>query len=190
MREIRVHGRGGQGVVLASEVFVNAVIKEGKHAACFPFFGFERRGAPVLGFIRFDERPIRQKDQVYDPDCVVVFDETLFKAVDVYQGVKEPGILVVNAARPIDEIPLSPAIATIAVVDATRISLETLHAFIPNMAMLGALALATGWVTLDNLIKSVKEVLDRKIRAKSIEMLEKAYAETTVYQLPRREAAV
>jgi 2-oxoacid:acceptor oxidoreductase gamma subunit (pyruvate/2-ketoisovalerate family) len=104
MKEIRVHGRGGQGVVLASEIFVNALIKEGKYAACFPFFGFERRGAPVFGFIRFDEKPIRQKDQVYTPDCVVVMDSTLFKAVNVYQGIKDQSTLVLNDRRLISDL--------------------------------------------------------------------------------------
>ncbi len=146
MKEIRIHGRGGQGVVLASEIFVNAAVKEGKHAASFPYFGFERRGAPVFGFVRFDTQPIRQKDQVYHPDCLVVFDHTLFKAVDIYQGIREHGILVLNASEPIPDIPLAPQIEVLGLVDATRISVETVGSFIPNTAMLGALARVTGWV--------------------------------------------
>ena len=185
MKEIRIHGRGGQGVVLASEIFVNAAVREGKHAACFPYFGFERRGAPVFGFVRFDTQPIRQKDQVYNPDCLVVFDDTLFKAVDIYQGIRQHGILILNAAA---EIPVPSQIEVLGLVDATRISLETVGSFIPNTAMLGALARVTGWVRLDSLVKSVREMLPRRIQKKNIEILERAYAESVVHQGDRREA--
>jgi 2-oxoacid:acceptor oxidoreductase gamma subunit (pyruvate/2-ketoisovalerate family) len=188
MKEIRIHGRGGQGVVLASEIFVNAAVKEGKHAACFPYFGFERRGAPVFGFVRFDTQPIRQKDQVYHPDCLVVFDHTLFKAVDIYQGIKQNGILILNAAQATPEIPLPPQIEVLGLVDATRISVETVGAFIPNTAMLGALARVTGWVRLDSLVKSVREMLPRRIQKKNIEILERAYAEAVVQQRDWSEA--
>jgi len=182
MKEIRVHGRGGQGVVLASEIFVNALIKEGKYAACFPFFGFERRGAPVFGFIRFDEKPIRQKDQVYTPDCVVVMDSTLFKAVNVYQGIKDPSTLVLNESRGIEGVTLPSEVRTVGLVDATRISLETIKTFIPNTAMLGALCRTTGWTSLRSLVKSVRENLPPKIRQKNVEMLERAYEETRIVE--------
>ena len=134
MKEIRVHGRGGQGVVLASEIFVGALIKEGKYAASFPFFGFERRGAPIVAFARFDERPIWQKDQIYAPDCVVVMDSTLLKAVDVYQGLKPGGVVVLNACRDIETLDLPPEVEQVGLVDATAICLDTLKAFIPNTA--------------------------------------------------------
>ena len=187
MKEIRIHGRGGQGVVLASEIVVNAMIKEGKYAACFPFFGFERRGAPVFGFVRFDESPIRQKDQVYDPDCVVVFDETLFKAVDVYQGVKEGGTLVVNARGDVKDLSLPPQIGTVGIVDATTISIDAIRTFIPNAAMLGAFCKTTAWVGPDSLKKSLNEMLAKKNRKKSIEMFERAYHETRVFEVaPKR----
>jgi len=183
MKEIRIHGRGGQGVVLASEIFVNAAVREGKHAASFPYFGFERRGAPVFGFVRFDTQPIRQKDQVYHPDCLVVFDDTLFKAVDIYQGIRQHGTLILNAAQTSSETPLPPEIELLGLVDATRISLETVGTFIPNTAMLGALARVTGWVSLDSLKQSVQQMLDRKIRKKNIEILERAYAEAVVREI-------
>jgi phenylglyoxylate dehydrogenase gamma subunit len=123
MKEIRVHGRGGQGVVLASEIFVNALIKEGKHAACFPYFGFERRGAPVVGFIRFDQSPIRQKDQIYHPDCVVVMDGTLLRAVNIYQEIKEQGVLILNESKTLSEITIPGEVRRAGLVDATRISM-------------------------------------------------------------------
>jgi pyruvate ferredoxin oxidoreductase gamma subunit/phenylglyoxylate dehydrogenase gamma subunit len=89
---------------------VSPLIKEGKHASCFPYFGFERRGAPVVGFIRFDEKPIRWKDQIYHPDCLVAMDETLFKAVSIYQGIKENGILVLNEKRDLAELTIPSGI--------------------------------------------------------------------------------
>jgi 2-oxoacid:acceptor oxidoreductase gamma subunit (pyruvate/2-ketoisovalerate family) len=182
MKEIRIHGRGGHGVVLGSEIFVSALIKEGKFASCFPFFGVERRGAPVFGFVRFDERPVRQKDQVYYPDCVVVMDGTLFKAVNIYQGVKENSTLVVNESRSIEELTIPANVHRVGLVDATRISLEKIKTFIPNTAMLGALCRTTGWVSLGSLVKSVSESFDRKIRQKNIEMLERAYEETKIFE--------
>jgi len=183
VKEIRVHGRGGQGVVLASEIFVSALIKEGKHAACFPYFGFERRGAPVVGFIRFDEKPIRQKDQIYRPDCLVVMDETLFKAVSIYQGIKENGILVLNEKRDLAEITIPSGIRTVGIVDATRVSLDLTGNFIPNTAMLGALCRTTDWVKIHSLIKSLKENFEQKLLNKNIQMIQRAFEETKVYNL-------
>ena len=183
MIEIRVHGRGGQGAVLASEVFVNALIKEGKHAACFPYFGFERRGAPVVCFIRFDDKPIRQKDQVYHPNCVIVMDGTLFNAVDAYQGVKEEGILVVNDSKAPSELSIAREIQKVGIVDATRISMETIGTFIPNTAMLGAMCRTTGWVKADSLIKAARETLDSKILKKNLQIMDRAFAETKVFEL-------
>lgn len=181
MKEIRIHGRGGQGVVLASEIFVNAVVKEGKYAASFPYFGFERRGAPVFGFVRFDTLPIRQKDQVYHPDCLVVFDDTLFRAVDIYQGIRQKGILILNTKQAPSEIAVPPEIETLGLVDATGISLETVGTFIPNTAMLGVLARVTGWVGLVSLRKSLREMLSPKILKKNIQIMERAYAESVVH---------
>lgn len=178
MKEIRIHGRGGQGVVLASEIFVGALIKEGKYATCFPFFGFERRGAPVIGFIRFDEKPIRQKDQIYHPDCVISFDGTLFKSVNIYQGIRENSIAILNESRDISELSIPSEVKKIGLVDATRISLEIAGTFIPNSAMLGALCRTTGWVDLSSLLKSIKETLPGKILQRNIRMVERAFEET------------
>ena len=183
MKEIRVHGRGGQGVVLASEVFVHALIKEGKYAASFPFFGFERRGAPIVGFIRFDERPIRQKDQIYHPDCVVVMDSTLLKAVNVYQGIKPRGIVVLNnESLEMEKLDLPSEVEQVGLVDATTICLETIKTFIPNIAMVGALCRTTGWVTPDALIVSIEENLPTPLHSSNVEMLRRAYEKTQVFR--------
>lgn len=182
MKEIRVHGRGGQGVVLASEIFVAALIEEGKYAASFPFFGFERRGAPIVAFIRFDDKPIRQKDQIYAPDCVVVMDPTLLNAVNTYQGIKAGGTAILNEGRDIEAIDLPREIDRVGLVDATAICLDLLKAFIPNIAMAGALCRTTGWVSLEALVSALKEYLPSGIRNPNVEVLRRAYAETRVFQ--------
>ena len=182
MIEIRIHGRGGQGVVLASELFVDALIREGRYAASFPFFGFERRGAPVVGFVRFHDQPIRQKDQIYRPDAVVVLDSTLFKAVNIYEGLKPGGTLVVNENKTLGELSIHSAVQKAGVVDATRISMETIRTFIPNTAMLGALCKTTGWVKFDSLVKAVSDGMDRKILKKNLLIMERAFEETRVYE--------
>ncbi|PKN62672.1 MAG: hypothetical protein CVU57_23225 [Deltaproteobacteria bacterium HGW-Deltaproteobacteria-15] len=182
MIELRIHGRGGQGAVLASEMFVDTLLREGKHAASFPFFGFERRGAPVVAFLRFDQKPILQKDQIYRPDCLVVMDNTLFKAVDVFQGIKSGGILVLNESRDPSALSLPPQIQKLGLVDATRISMETINTFIPNTAMLAALCKTTGWAGYGSLKKAVSESMDRRILKNNLIILERAFRETRIYE--------
>ena len=99
MIEIRFHGRGGQGAVIASNILAEAAFKEGKYVQAFPFFGIERRGAPILSFTRIDEKAIRIKNQIYNPDCIVVLDPTLIDAVDVTSGLKENGLILLNTDK-------------------------------------------------------------------------------------------
>lgn len=167
---------------MASEIFVAALVKEGKYAASFPFFGFERRGAPIVAFVRFDEKPIRQKDQIYAPDCVVSLDPTLLKAVDLYQGIKPNGIAILNETREIAALDLPSNIEQVGLVDATAICLDVLKAFIPNTAMVGALSKTTGWCSLESLVLSTKESLPARVRALNVETLKRAYHETKVFR--------
>ena len=90
MYEIRFHGRGGQGAVMAAKILAKALVDEGKTAKAIPSFGFERRGAPVEAYLRFDDRPIRQTTNIYHPDCIICLDPTLGRAVDIFQGMN-PG---------------------------------------------------------------------------------------------------
>src|SRR5690606_22632940 len=96
MIEIRFHGRGGQGAVTAAEILAKAAFEDGKYCQAFPFFGAERKGAPVMAFSRIHDKPIRRRYQVYNPDYVVVLDETLLEAVDIVSGLKEGGKVVIN----------------------------------------------------------------------------------------------
>src|SRR5512135_2441818 len=99
MIEIRFHGRGGQGAVIASKILASALFKEGKFAQAFPAFGAERRGAPVMAFTRFDQKAISRRSIVYEPDHVVVLDEPILDVVDVTSGLKEGGWILINSPR-------------------------------------------------------------------------------------------
>src|SRR4030043_188419 len=101
MKEIRIHGRGGQGAVLAARMLASAFVAEGKSVASFPMYGFERRGAPVVAFTRVDDKPIREKTQIYTPDCLVVIDPGLMKLPTLFTGLKTGGALIINSKKPL-----------------------------------------------------------------------------------------
>ena len=100
MIEIRIHGRGGQGAVIASEVLASAFFKEGKFVQAFPAFGVERRGAPVAAFTRVDDQPIRIRHFIYEPDHIIILDPTLIESTQVDSGLKENGWIIINTDRP------------------------------------------------------------------------------------------
>ncbi len=160
MIEIRFHGRGGQGAVVASELLAHAAFLEGKQPQSFPFFGVERRGAPVAAFARIDVRPILLRTQVTQPDMVVVLDAGLLRTVPVTSGLKEGGTLLVNTERPARDLPAGAA-GTVAAVDATDIAVR--HGLgsrampIVNTAILGALARATDVVGLGPVLHAIRE---------------------------------
>jgi pyruvate ferredoxin oxidoreductase gamma subunit len=161
--EIRLHGRGGQGVVLAATILgTAAALYEGKHAVSFPSFGAERRGAPVTAFTRITDTPVRRRSQIYAPTIVVVLDDSLFANVPVTDGLVEGGWLVVNSHRAVRDLPV-PKGARVCVIDATSIAREKLGVPITNTAMLGALAGATGLVGLAAVEKAIAEVLPERL---------------------------
>ena len=110
MFQVRIHGRGGQGVVTAAELLSVAAYLEGKHAQAFPSFGSERMGAPVVSFCRIDDKEIRLREPILEPDALIVQDPTLFKAIDVCQGLKPTGYLLVNSNRSLSELHLDPIV--------------------------------------------------------------------------------
>jgi 2-oxoacid:acceptor oxidoreductase gamma subunit (pyruvate/2-ketoisovalerate family) len=159
IREIRIHGRGGQGSVTAAEVLAHAAFIEGKCVQAFPIFGAERRGAPVKAFARISDEPILVHSQIYNPDYVIVLDPYIYRVVDVTEGLKEDGIVVMNTKKKPGEIGLKGW--RVATVDATGIALELnlLVAGLPvvNTSILGAFARATDEVKLESVLKAVKE---------------------------------
>lgn len=156
--EIRFHGRGGQGAVIASELLAQAAFLEGKHPQSFPFFGVERRGAPVTAYTRIDDKPISVRTSITTPDVVVVLDAGLMRTIDVMAGLKRDGLLLVNSERIPDRIDKSFT-GRIAAVDATAIALSQglgdRATPIVNTAILGALARASGVVSINNVVKAI-----------------------------------
>jgi 2-oxoacid:acceptor oxidoreductase gamma subunit (pyruvate/2-ketoisovalerate family) len=163
MFEIRFHGRGGQGAVTASKILALAAFKEGKYAVSFPFFGTERRGAPVTACTRIEPDPILLKTQVYTPDAVIVLDSYVMNSADVMNGLDSEGFLIVNTSADPEKISRSFRVAT---VDATAIAVD--HGLgnrtnpIINTAMIGALSKVTGIISRNAALSAVRELSPRK----------------------------
>ena len=190
MIEIRLHGRGGQGAVLAGGILASALAREGRHVIAIPAFGFERRGAPVASFLRFDEREIRQMTNIYAPDCVLCIDPTVGRAVNIFDGIKEHATWVQTTAQPIAALKFPDRIATVGLCDAVSIALDIFRRSITNTIMLGAFARTTGYVSLEALRAAVEESNFRDAGLKqNLDALERGYAETVVHRIERRAAA-
>jgi len=143
-------------VVIASEILATAFVAEGKYAIAFPSFGVERRGAPVRAFVRLDSKPIRERTQIYHPDCLI-FTDPFFKDVkEVYAGLKSDGILVLNSEAAIEGKP-DEKVKITGAVDATSIALEEIKRLSPNTCLVGAFAAVSGWVSLDAIVLALKE---------------------------------
>ena len=162
--EIRFHGRGGMGAVVASQLVAQAAFLEGRWAQSFPFFGVERRGAPVAAFARLADEPVETRTNVYEPDVVVVLDPSLLKGTDYLAGIRPGGTVLANAPEPIIA-GTGPSFA----VDATQIALEeglgSRSVPIVNTAMVGALAGATGLVGLDSILAAISALVPQKVEA-------------------------
>ncbi|MCD6554243.1 MAG: 2-oxoacid:acceptor oxidoreductase family protein [Anaerolineae bacterium] len=162
MIEIRIHGRGGQGAVIASQVLADAVFQEGRYVQAFPAFGVERRGAPVMAFTRIDDVPIRIHTQIYTPDHIMVLDPTLLDVVDVTAGLKDGAWILINSTRPPHTFTF-PDRYRVATVDANAIAVKyrlgPRNAPIVNTAILGAFARLTGIVSLETLCEAVRSAV-------------------------------
>jgi len=178
MIEVRIHGRGGQGAVTSAEMVALAAISEGKYAQAFPSFGPERRGAPVLAFIRVSSDPIKLRCDIREPDVVVVLDPALITVANATAGLKKGGMIIVNTGKPIAQIKQEFSFThRTAVVDATKIAREVLGLPITNTTMIGALVKATGIVALDSLVEPLNHRFGR-LAAKNIQVCRRAYEET------------
>ncbi len=182
MVEIRFHGRGGQGAVTSAELTALAAIEEGKYAQAFPSFGPERRGAPVMAFVRVSPTPIVTREKVYEPDIVIVLDPTLLKIVNVEAGLKEGGIVILNTPKDAEQIRRENGIkAKLATVDGSKIAIETMRVPIANTTMLGALVKATGLIGMDFLQGPIKHRFG-PIAEKNLKACSRAYDETKVLE--------
>ncbi len=180
MIEIRFHGRGGQGTVVASKILADALAKEGNYVQAYPEFGVERRGAPVFAFIRIDNKPIYDKSKIYNPDHVVVVDPTLVEAIDVTEGLKDGGYIIINSNNPPEHFKF-PSRFKVFTIDATEIAVKhrlgTLAAPIVNTAITGAVIKILNLTRLESLAEAIREGIPIKpednVRA-AIEAYEKA----------------
>ncbi|MHC1627103.1 MAG: pyruvate ferredoxin oxidoreductase subunit gamma [Methanoculleaceae archaeon] len=173
MRELRIHGRGGQGSVTAAELIAVAAFKSGLYSQAFPAFGVERRGAPVQAFVRLSDKKIRLRSQVYNPDYVIVQDSSLIADVNVFQGLKSGGIALVNTERP--EGIRAPDGVRLVTIDATTIALEELGVPITNTTLMGAFAAATGEIGLTPLVESLEERFSGELGTKNVNAARRAY---------------
>jgi 2-oxoacid:acceptor oxidoreductase gamma subunit (pyruvate/2-ketoisovalerate family)/2-oxoacid:acceptor oxidoreductase delta subunit (pyruvate/2-ketoisovalerate family) len=180
MGEIRIHGRGGQGTVVAAEWLAAAFVLDGKFVASFPSFGQERRGVPVAAFLRFDEAPVRERTRVYHPEFVLVFDRVLAAFPECYAGLKDGGMAVLNTKEEEVVPPSVTNLGSCATVDATRIALQEIGRPIPNTCMLGAFARASGLLSLDVLTRAMERFLKGDVLARNRRSMERGFHEATV----------
>lgn len=179
MKEIRLHGRGGQGVVMGAEMLAYAFVIEGRFASSFPTFGAERRGAPVAAFLRFDENPIRETHQIYEPDCVVCFDPFIGRSDSIFSGLKRDGIAIINTPKPILEI-WPYQLKILGLVDATALALNVMGKAIVNTCMLGVIARVTGWVKLESVLSSLDMNFGGKLLKMNADLVRRGYENVAV----------
>jgi len=179
VREIRIHGRGGQGAVTAGDMIVTAAVLGGKFGTSFPVYGDARRGAPVVTYLAIDDERIRQKTQVYSPDCLIVLDPRQKDWPQNYEGCKPGGVLVLNYGKELKELP-HPNIGRTGTVDATKIALEEIGIPAFNTVILGAFAATTEWVDFDSILSALEKVFSGDLLKKNIKSAKRGYKEVNI----------
>jgi 2-oxoacid:acceptor oxidoreductase gamma subunit (pyruvate/2-ketoisovalerate family) len=164
---------------MAARMLASAFVTEGKFVASFPMYGFERRGAPVVAFTRVDDKPIREKTQIYNPDCMIVIDPGLMKLPALFNGLKPEGVLILNSPNPLKTRP-SENLKIGGLVNATQIAVEEIGRDIPNTCLLGAFTAATGWLDLQSLLSCLGDYLSGDILERNLRSAERGYREVEV----------
>jgi 2-oxoacid:acceptor oxidoreductase gamma subunit (pyruvate/2-ketoisovalerate family) len=184
MIEIRFHSRGGQGAVVAAKILAVAFFKEGKFVQTFPSFGSEIRGAPVTAFTRLDDSQIHRRWNIYNPDYLIVLDDSLLKMPATLTGLKNTGWIVINSTRELDRILKKDAIFSVARVDATHIAsshgLGSRTTPIVNTAILGAFAKAMGSIGVESIAEAIRELVPKNVE-KNISALREAFESTDIF---------
>ncbi|MGP1679220.1 MAG: 2-oxoacid:acceptor oxidoreductase family protein [Burkholderiales bacterium] len=180
MFQVRIHGRGGQGVVTAAEILSIAAFGEGRHAQAFPSFGSERTGAPVVAFCRISEREIRLREPVMEPDALIIQDPTLLHQVDVFAGLKRDGYILINTSRSFDELGLADFLKDwrrdrLCTVSATDLSRKHLGRPMPNVPLLGGFAAVSGIIKLESLVEAIKGKFSGKVAEGNIAAVTAAF---------------
>jgi len=162
MFQIRIHGRGGQGVVTAAEMLSIAAFREGRYAQAFPSFGSERTGAPVVAFCRVDDKNIRLREPILRPDALIIQDPTLLHQVDVFSGLVAHGYILINTSRSFEDLGVGEFVrgfhdSRLCTVPATEIALKHVGRPVPNAALLGGFAAASGRISLDSVIAAIRD---------------------------------
>ena len=180
MFQIRIHGRGGQGVVTAAEMLSIAAFEEGRHAQAFPSFGSERTGAPVVAFCRIADQEIRLREPVMAPDALVIQDPTLLHQVDVFAGLKKGGYILINTNKSFEELGLADYVRDwpadrLLTVSATDIARKHVGRPVPNVPLLGGFAAASGLIQLESVIKAIRRKFGGKIAEGNIAAATEAF---------------
>ncbi len=180
MFQVRIHGRGGQGVVTGAEMLSVAAFLGGRHAQAFPSFGSERTGAPVVAFCRMDDREIRLREPIMEPDALIIQDPTLLHQVDVFSGLKKDGYILINTTRSFAELGLGDFIRDfrpdhLLTVGATELAMKHVGRPVPNVPLLGAFAALGGMVTLEAVRAAVAQKFKGSVAQGNIAAADEAY---------------
>ncbi|MBK6905744.1 MAG: 2-oxoacid:acceptor oxidoreductase family protein [Rhodocyclaceae bacterium] len=180
MFQIRIHGRGGQGVVTATEMLSIAAFEEGRHSQAFPSFGSERTGAPVVAFCRIDDKEIRLREPIMAPDALIIQDPTLLHQVDVFSGLKKDGYILINTHKTFEQLGLGEYVRDwpanrLLTVPATEIATKHLGRPVPNVPLIAGFAAASGLIKLESVIMAIREKFSGKIAEGNIAAATEAY---------------
>ncbi len=181
MFQVRIHGRGGQGVVTAAEMLSIAAFLEGRHAQAFPSFGSERTGAPVVAFCRIDEKEIRLREPIMRPDALIIQDPTLLHQVDVFSGLNKEGYVLINTNKSYDALGIWDFMKDfrhdrLLTVPATDLALKHVGRPVPNAALLGGFAAISGMITIDSVANAISQKFSGKLADTNIAAARDAYA--------------
>ena len=180
MLQIRIHGRGGQGVVTAAEMLSIAAFAQGRHAQAFPSFGSERTGAPVVAFCRIDDHEIRLREPILAPDVLIVQDPTLLHQVDIFQGLKLDGFVLINSKRSFHDLGLAEMeqrymAERLITVPATEMAMKHLGRPLPNAVMLGGFAALSGLISLETVSDAIRKKFSGKVAQGNIAAASEAF---------------
>ena len=180
MFEVRIHGRGGQGVVTAAEMLSIAAFQEGHHAQAFPSFGSERTGAPVVAFCRVSDNEIRSREPIMEPDALIIQDPTLLKQINVFAGLKKTGFVLINTTNTFEELGLGEIVAhwpaeRLRTLPATALGLKHVGRPVPNVPLLAGFAALSGEIALASVCKAIEAKFSGKVAQGNIAAATEAY---------------
>jgi len=180
MFQIRIHGRGGQGVVSGAEILSVAAFLEGRHAQAFPSFGSERMGAPVMAFCRIDDKEVRLREPVLTPDALIIQDQTLLHQVDLFSGLPARGYVLLNSVKNLEELGLDGFARGVqhyrmCTLPATELALKHVGRAVPNAALLGGFAAITGVVKLESVLAAIRQKFPSAIAEKNVAAATEAF---------------